>query len=55
MLTLRGMIDSAVRRKDYESVDIRSARLEVAQSKLSFARDKIARIHNHAKYHKVWE
>lgn len=55
MLTLRGMIDSAVRRKDYESVDIRSARLEIAQTKLSFARDKIVRLHNHAKYHKVWE
>jgi len=55
MLTLRSMIDNAVRRKDYDSVDIRSARLEIAQTKLSFARDKIVRLHNHAKYHKVWE
>lgn len=55
MLALRRSIDGAVRQKDYNSVDIRSARLEVAQTKLSFARDKIARIHNHAKYHKVWE
>lgn len=55
MLALRRSIDGAVRQKDYNSVDIRSARLEVAQTKLSFARDKITRMHNNAKYHKIWE
>ena len=55
MLSLRRSLEQAQREKDYDIVDIRRARLEIAQSKLEFARDKISKIHKHAKYNKVWE
>jgi len=42
-------------KKDYEIVDIRQSRLEIAQKQLEIARDKISKIHTHAKYNKVWE
>lgn len=42
-------------KKDYETVDIRQARLELAQQNLEEARNKISKIHRHAKYYKVWE
>jgi hypothetical protein len=53
-LSLKRTIDKAVRAKDYETVDIRTARLEIAQSKLDFARNKLTALHNHAKFSKVW-
>jgi len=42
-------------KKDYEIVDIRQSRLEIAQKQLEIAQDKILKIHTHAKYNKVWE
>ena len=41
-------------KKDYETVDIRQARLDIAQKQLETAQDKISKIHLHAKYNKVW-
>jgi hypothetical protein len=41
-------------KKDYEAVDIRQARLDIAQKQLELAQDKISKIHLHAKYTKVW-
>ncbi len=55
MLSLRSSMSCAAKSKDYEMVDIRRARLEIAQSKLEFAQDKISKLHRHAKYIKVWE
>lgn len=42
-------------KKDYETVDIKQARLDIAQKQLETAQDKISKIHSHAKYIKVWE
>jgi uncharacterized protein (UPF0179 family) len=44
----------ALGKKDYETVDIRQARLEIAQKQLEEAQDKISKIHLHAKYNKIW-
>jgi hypothetical protein len=55
MLSLRRSLEQAQRNKEYDIVDIRRSRLEIAQTKLEFARDKISKIHKHAKYNKVWE
>ena len=41
-------------KKDYEIVDIRQARLEIAEKQLEIARSKILKIQTHAKYNKVW-
>lgn len=54
-VALRRTIEEAKRRKDYFSVDIRLARLEIAETKLNRARDKILKIHKTGKYNKVWE
>jgi hypothetical protein len=42
-------------KKDYEIVDIRQARLEIAQKQLEIAHNKISKIRLNAKYNKVWE
>jgi hypothetical protein len=55
MLNLRRIIQEARKRKDYVIVDSRNARLEIAETKLDFARDKISKLHKTAKYYKVWE
>lgn len=54
-VALRRTVEEARRRKDYFSVDIRLARLEIAETKLNYARDKISKIHRTGKYNKVWE
>lgn len=54
VLTLRRSIINARKQQDYETVDIRSARLEIAETRLFSARDKISKLYNHAKYIKVW-
>jgi hypothetical protein len=54
-LNLKRTIDRARKSQDYESVDIRTARLEIAQANLDFARDKLSALHSHAKFNKVWE
>jgi hypothetical protein len=55
ILALRNSIAKARQRQDYESVDIRQARLDIAESRLNLARDNILKLHKTAKYYKVWE
>jgi hypothetical protein len=54
VLTLRRSIAKARKLQEYDVVDIRSARLEIAESELEIARDRISKLYNHAKYIKVW-
>jgi hypothetical protein len=55
MLNLRRIIETANKNKDYATVDIRTARLEIAETKLTLAREKISNLHKTAKYYKIWE
>ena len=55
MLNLRRIIDNATKNKDYVTVDSRLARLEIAETKLTLAREEISKLHKTAKYYKVWE
>jgi hypothetical protein len=55
VLALKRTIRLAVHKKDYETVDIRSARLEIAQHQLSVARESVSKIYRHAKYNKIWD
>ena len=55
MLSLRHAVEEARKRKDYVTVDTRLPRLEMAETRLNLARDKISKIHKTAKYNKVWE
>ena len=54
-LNLKRTVERARKSQDYETVDIRTARLEIAQTNLDFARDKLSSLHRHAKFNKVWE
>lgn len=54
-LTLRRGIELARANKDYFKVDVKQARLEIAQKKLELFKDKMAVIHRTAKLAKVWE
>ena len=55
VLTLQRTIEYARKQKDFDLVDIRQSRLDIAQAQLQFARDKIAQLHRFAKLAKVWE
>jgi hypothetical protein len=55
MLALRNTIEKARQRRDYATVDTRLPRLEVAENRLTLARDKILKMHKTAKYYKIWE
>jgi hypothetical protein len=55
MLNLRHTIEHAKQRKDYTTVDTRQARLEIAETGLTIARDKMQSLHRYAKLAKVWE
>jgi hypothetical protein len=55
LCSLKRTIERARKNSDYETVDIRTARLEVAQTKLDFARDRQQTLHNLARFNKVWE
>ena len=55
VLNLRRTVEQARQRKDYVTVDTRQARLEIAETRLNLARDKISKLHKTAKYYKVWE
>jgi hypothetical protein len=55
MLALRRSTEKARERKDYNKVDINLSRLDIVETKLTLARDKISKIHKSAKYNKVWE
>jgi hypothetical protein len=54
-LFLRRGIEKARKNQDYDAVDIRQSRLEIAENKLNLAREHISKIHKTAKYYKVWE
>ena len=54
MMAMKHSQTKARAKKDYETVDIRQARLEIAEEQLELAKDKISKIHLHAKYNKVW-
>ncbi len=54
-LALRHCIEQARRRRDYDTVDIKNSRLEIAESLLNLARDRILKMHRTGKYNKVWE
>lgn len=53
--TLRRGIQLARDINDYYKVDIKQARLEIAEKKLEVARDRLSKIHKSAKYNKVWD
>ena len=55
MLSLRNTIEQARQRKDYVTVDTRTPRLEIAETRLNLARDRISKLHKTGKYNKVWE
>jgi hypothetical protein len=51
----RAHIITAKKRKDYDTVDIRTARMQMAQKQLEIALDKISKIYLTAKYNKIWD
>lgn len=55
MISLRRIIERARLNKDYTSIDIRQTRLEIAETALANAREKLATIHRRAKLAKIWE
>ena len=55
ILTMRICMESAVKRGDYVYADIRQARLDTAQYKLTRAQEQLSAIHRRAKIAKVWE
>jgi hypothetical protein len=55
IVNYRRIIESARRRSDFVTVDTRMPRLEMAETRLNLARDKISKIHKTAKYYKIWE
>lgn len=55
MLSLRRVIERARINKDYVIVDSRQNRLEIAEKELATAREKVLKIHRHAKLAKIWE
>lgn len=55
MISLRSTIELARQRQDYVTVDTRMPRLEIAETRLNLARDKISKLHKTAKYYKIWE
>lgn len=55
MISLRNSIEKARKREDYVTVDTRMPRLEMAETRLNLARDRISKMHKTAKYNKVWE
>lgn len=52
---LRRAIERGRQRKDYFLVDLSQARLELAETKLAQARDKLLKMCKTAKYTKIWE
>lgn len=55
ILVMRKYIESAKKKGDYVSVDVREARLHTAELKLQQAREQLQTIHRRAKVAKVWE
>lgn len=54
MLAMTRSLNSARKQKDYITVDVRRARLEVAEKQLKMAKDSLLTMHNVAKFNKVW-
>ena len=48
-------IAKARKRQDYDTADIRQARLEIAEKTLEYTRSEISKIHLTAKYTKIWD
>ena len=55
ILSFRRSIVCALQRKDFTVVDVKVARLEIAETKLTLARERVSKLHNYAKWHKVWQ
>ena len=55
VLFFRRSINRALQKRDFATVDVKVARLEVAENKLIIAREQVAKRHNHAKWHKIWQ
>lgn len=55
MLSLRRGVESARKQQDYVALDVRQIKLDIAESQLTQAREKMAKIHRYAKFAKVWE
>jgi hypothetical protein len=55
MLYYRRALELARQRKDYVSADVKQNRLEIAERRLTLAREQILQIHRTAKFNKVWE
>jgi hypothetical protein len=55
IMSMRRCIERAKKQQDYDIVDIRMARVEIAEALLLQARDNLSKIHRHAKYNKVWD
>ena len=55
IILLRRFIESAQKKGDYTSADVREARLHTAELKLQQARAQLQVIHRRAKVAKVWE
>lgn len=54
VINYRRVIDHARQNRNYDTVDSRQNRLEIAEQLLSVAREKVADIHQRAKVDKVW-
>jgi hypothetical protein len=55
MLTLRRGIEFARKQQDFFALDVRQTKLEIAEAELTHAREKMAKLHRHAKFAKVWQ
>lgn len=55
LLTLKRGISRALKVKDYDSVDIRRARVDIAEQQLKRAKYQLSAMHLNAKYNKVWQ
>jgi predicted RNase H-like nuclease len=55
VLTMRRCMMAARKRLDFDSSDIREARLDVAETKLKRAEEHMKKLHHTAKINKVWE
>ena len=55
MIFYRHAVELACKRQDYIAVDVKQTRLDIAEKRLTLAREQIVQIHKTAKFNKVWE
>lgn len=55
MLHFKHGLEQSVKNKDFVAADNKQARLAIAENNLQIYRDKMFKIHRHAKLSKVWE